>query len=236
MIQSKLSTEFKEGIRLSIPIFLSYFSISITFGLIAKSLEFNGFLAVLMSVTNFTGATQFISVNMLSNNLNIFNIIFTMLIINTRYLLMSFCVANKFSDSISKKLKFLISFGVTDEIFVLSVTRDKLHKDFILGSQAASYSGWVLGTIVGIVLAGLIPKSITDSASIAIYIMFLNLLIPAVSKSKNILFSASVAMFFSSIFHYIPLMNKLIGNWRIILSIILASTVSAFLFPITEEV
>ncbi|TDT72028.1 4-azaleucine resistance transporter AzlC [Hypnocyclicus thermotrophus] len=226
--------EFLKGVKAATPIFLSYFSISITFGLIIKSFNLNGILAILMSMTNFTGATQFISANMLVKNFSIFNIAITTFIINSRYFLMSFCISQKMS-----KFKFieklLFSFGITDEIFVLATTQDKLSKSFLLGAQLYSYFAWVLGTIVGIILADFIPIQIIEAAGISIYIMYLTLLIPKITSNSKYLIAAIISISFSIFFKYTPFINEMIGYFRIILSIILSAIIAAIIIPIEEN-
>ena len=226
---------FKLGLKEALPIFMGYFPISLTFGLIAKSAGLPGYLAVIMSMTNFTGATQFISVNMLIAGISVWNILFTTLMINARYFLMSFSLINKLPSGIKSMAKALLAFGVTDEVFVLSMTRDDINEDFVFGSQLTSWLGWVSGTFLGVVLADFLSKSILDSTGIAIYIMFMGLILPALKKSKQISFVCAIAMLTSSIIFYVPALNKFIGNWRIILSIILTAAIGALLFPVKED-
>lgn len=233
-LDSDYKTEFKQGMKAGIPIFMGYFPISITFGLIAKASGVHGFLAVLMAVTNFTGATQFIGVNMFAQGIALSNIVLTTFMINARYLLMSFCVANKLKDSASTKIKAALSFGITDEVFVVSMTKEDLKPSFIFGAQLVSYSGWVLGTVVGVLLANILPEGVSSSIGIAIYIMFLGLLLPAAKESIKIAIVSVVAMIISSIIYWIPILNKTIGSWRIVITIILASLIGAALLPSEE--
>lgn len=227
-------SQFKEGLKAGMPIFMGYFSISITFGLIAKSAGVSGFLAVLMSLTNFTGATQFIGINMYSMGIGLSNIVLTTFMINARYLLMSFCVSNKLKNSVSTKIKALLSFGITDEVFVLAMTKEDLKPSFMFGVQAISYIGWVLGTLLGAILADVMPSSLSNSIGIAIYIMFLGLLLPAASKSLKIALVAIFAMLISSIIYYIPFLKDVIGNWRVVITIVLTSLLGAKFFPSEE--
>lgn len=227
---------FKIGLKAAIPIFMGYFPISVTFGLIAKSAGLPGYLAVFMSMLNFTGATQFISVNMLVAGMSVWNILFTTLMINARYFLMSFCLVNKLPAGIHARTKNLLAFGVTDEVFVLAMTRDNLDKNFVFGSQLTSWLGWVSGTFIGVMLADFLPRSILNSTGIAIYIMFMGLILPAVRKSKRIAIVAGIAVIVSSIIFYVPALKEFVGNWRIIFTIIITSAIGAVLFPVKEEV
>lgn len=99
------------------------------------------------------------------------NIVLTTFMINARYLLMSFCIANKLESSISKKVRAFLAFGITDEIFVLSMTREDLKPSFIFGTQRISFVGWVGGTLVDVIFADILPQSVSSSIGIAIYIM-----------------------------------------------------------------
>ncbi|WMJ79070.1 AzlC family ABC transporter permease [Clostridium sp. MB40-C1] len=227
---------FKQGIKEGIPIFMGYFPIALTFGLIARASGLNGGLAVAMAFTNFSGASQFIGVSMLAQGSGIGNIILTTFMINARYLLMSFCVANKLSSSIKKKIKGLLAFGLTDEVFVVSMTKDELEPSFMFGVQFISHIGWVGGTLTGVILANILPKSISSSIGIAIYIMFLGLLLPAIKGSMKIATVSIIAMIISSIIYWVPFLNKICGNWRIVITIVLASLIGAKFIPMEEGV
>lgn len=233
-MDSEYKMEFKKGIKAGIPIFMGYFPIAITFGLIAKSSGISSLLAVVMSAISFTGATQFIDINMFAQGVVVSNIVLTTFMINARYLLMSFCVANKLKDSVSAKTKSFLSFGVTDEIFVVSMTEEELKPSFMFGVQFISYLGWVSGTLLGVLLANILPKSIASSIGIAIYIMFLGLLLPAVKESRKVAIVACIAMGISSIIYWIPILNNNIGNWRVIITIILTSSIGAVFLPEEE--
>lgn len=233
-IQFEDRKEFKEGIKAGIPIFLGYFPISLTFGLIAKNSGLSGPLAVIMAFTNFTGAAQFVGVNMLAQGIGLNNIVLTTIMINARYLLMSFCVANKLKDSVPTKIRALLAFGITDEVFVVSMTREDLKTSFMFGTQLISHIGWVTGTMVGVLLANVLPKSISESIGIAIYIMFLGLLLPAARNSMKIAIVTVIAMITSSILYWVPVLNKVIGNWRIIITIVFASLIGAIFLPMKE--
>lgn len=230
-----ITKNFKIGIKSAVPIFMGYFSISIAFGLITKSAGLPGYMAIFMSMTNFTGATQFIALNMLTAGISAWSILFTTFMINARYFLMSFCMANKLPSNVTSKVKKILAFGITDEVFVLAMTKQELNTDFILGSQLISWTGWVSGTFVGVVMADFIPQSISDSTGIAIYIMLLGLILPAVKNSKKIAAVTLVGMAVSSIFFYIPVLKSLVGNWRIIITIIITAGIGAVLFPMEEE-
>lgn len=227
--------QFIQGIKEGIPIFLGYFSISITFGMIVKSSGLSGIYAILMSMTNFTGATQFISVNMLTLDIPIYNILLTSFMINARYFLMSLCLIEVLSKKINKPNFAWISFGVTDEVFVLSMSKKELSKNFVYGTQIISWIGWVSGTIFGVVLSNFIPKSFLDVTGIALFVMYIALLLPPVLNSKKIALISLVSSIISSLIYFIPVLKGFIGNWRIIITMIISSIIGAIFFPIRKR-
>ena len=84
-------------------------------------------------------------------------------------------------------------------------------------------------------VAGILPESILSSIGIAIYIMFLGLLIPPIIESFKVAVVVLFSMGISSIIYWIPDLNNLIGNWRIIITIIVASLLGAIFLPMEEE-
>lgn len=233
--KTSMTKNFKIGVKSAVPIFMGYFSIAITFGLITKSAGLPGYMAILMSMTNFTGATQFIALNMFTAGISTWSILLTTFMINARYFLMSFCMANKLPFNISMTLKKILAFGITDEVFVLAMTKQELNTDFVLGSQLISWLGWVSGTLVGIIMADFIPRSISNSTGIAIYIMLLALILPAVKTSKKIAAVTFIGIAISSVFFYIPALKNLVGNWRIIITIIMTAFIGASFFPLEDD-
>ena len=231
----KSNSDFKIGMKSAGPIFMGYFPIAVTFGLIVKSAGLPGYMALFMSITNFTGATQFISLNMLLSGVSLWSILLTTFMINARYFLMSLCVANKLPSGLSKRVKGILAFGLTDEVFVLAMTKKNMNLNFVLGSQLVSWLGWTSGTLVGIVAADFLPESISASTGIAIYIMFLGLILPAIKNSKEIAVVTSIGIIISSIFFYIPQLKNLVGNWRVIITIVITAALGALIFPVKEE-
>jgi predicted branched-subunit amino acid permease len=160
----------------------------------------------------------------------------TTLIINIRYFLMSLTVSQKVESKMKMRQRLLISFGITDEIFAVSVQRKKaLSKDYMTGLIITPVMGWTLGTLTGAVATSIMPKSLSDAMGIALYGMFIAIIIPPAREHKNVLFTVVLAVIASLMFNYIPGINKLSGGWAIIIITIVVSMIAAFLFPIEEE-
>lgn len=227
---------WKKGIKDGIPIFLGYLAVSFTFGIAAKKAGVSPLEAVLMSATNLTSAGQFAALNIIANSSTYFEMAVTQLIINLRYCLMSSALSQKLSSKMLYWHRFLISFGVTDEIFGVSISvKDKLSPFYSYGLMTAAIPGWTLGTFLGIMSGSLLPGNVVSALSVALYGMFIAVIIPPARKSKIIAGIVTISMILSLAFAKLPLLKNITSGFRIIILTVIIAGIAAFLFPIKEE-
>lgn len=214
------------------PVALGYFSISVTFGLLAVSTGLSVFEATGMSIFVFAGASQFIAVQLIANMATFLEIIITTFVLNSRHLLMSTSLARKIETT--KPRAALLSFGITDETFALaSFTEGKLRAQFFAGIALTAYSSWILGTFVGALFGEFIPDRITASLGIALYAMFIALLIPALRKEKEKISIAIISAFIcTSLYFLFPDMSQ---GWGIIIATLTAATIGLFIVKEKQE-
>ncbi|MBP3677540.1 MAG: AzlC family ABC transporter permease, partial [Agathobacter sp.] len=154
--------EFKEGIRDGLPICLGYISVSMAFGLTAVKSGMPIWSAILISLTNLTSAGQFAGTNLLLAQSSYIELMITTFIINIRYFLMSLSVSQKVDKEFGLKERLIASFGVTDEVFAVSMQRrSELTFSYMLGLILTPILGWTGGTIIGAVATSLLPASLT---------------------------------------------------------------------------
>lgn len=228
-------SEFKEGFKKGIPIGLGYISVSITFGMIAVRGGIDVGSAVLISMTNLTSAGQFAGIDLILNSAIYLEIALTTLIINIRYSLMSFAISQKLEEMSCVK-RMIIAFGITDETYTLaSIEEKKLSYKFMLGLISFPYIGWALGTYIGAVSTKFMPVTLQDALGIALYGMFLAIIVPAGKKNKAVLRAIIISAVMSISFFYIPVLNKISGGFAIIISSLIGAFVMAKLKPIKED-
>lgn len=228
-----ISLDFKEGIKDGLPICLGYFSVSMAFGLTVTESGLPIWAAVLMSLSNLTSAGQFAGANILIEHGSLIELAITTLIINLRYFLMSIAVSQKLDQAFNTPKRLIASFGITDEVFAVAVRRIKeLSFIYMVGLIITPVLGWTLGTLTGAVASSLLPKSVASAIGIALYGMFIAIVIPPAKASKNVLFAVILTIIISSIITYT---NLLSGGWAIIVIALLVSAISAYLFPLKEE-
>lgn len=228
-------TQWKNGIKDGFPIALGYFAVSFTFGIVAKSTGLTPFQGVLMSGTNFTSAGQFAALSLIGSSAIYLEMAITQLVINLRYCLMSCSLAQKLDAKMAFRHRFLLAFGVTDEIFGVSVCREgRLHPFYNYGLMSIAMPGWVLGTFCGIVSGSLLPGSITSALSIALYGMFIAVIIPP-AKGNKVLFAIIIlSMAVSFLFAKVSVLAQISSGFKIILLTVLIAGIAAILFPVRE--
>ena len=230
-------SEFKEGIRDGFPICLGYISVSMAFGLTAVKSGMPIWSAILISLTNLTSAGQFAGTNLLLAQSSYIELILTTFVINIRYFLMSLSVSQKVDEKYGLKERLITSFGVTDEVFAVSMQRkDELSFSYMLGLILTPIIGWTSGTIIGAVATSLLPEALTDAMGIALYGMFIAIIIPPAREQKSVLFAVVLAIAASYAFAYLPIFSMISGGWSVILIAVVVSALAAWLFPVAEEV
>ncbi len=225
--------EFLDGVKDGIPICLGYFSVSMAFGLTAVLSGMPVWATILISMTNLTSAGQFAGVNQLLAHGSMVELAFSMFIINIRYFLMSLSVSQKSDSKMNIFKRLAVSFGITDEIFAVSVQRKgAISATYMAGLILTSYLGWVGGTVFGAVATSVMPKVLSDAMGIALYGMFIAIVIPPAKKQRNVMWTVIFAIILSLAFNFAPFLSELSGGWATIIVTVVASAVAATLFPI----
>lgn len=227
---------FKRGIQDGIPIGLGYFAVSFTFGMMAVSGGLTAWQAVLISLTNLTSAGQFAGLGIIIAGGSMWEMALTQLVINLRYCLMSFSLSQKLEKNISTGHRLAVAFGVTDEIFGVSASQEgRLSPWYNYGVMSMAIPGWTLGTLVGAVLGNVLPEFLVSALNVAIYGMFLAVIIPPAKKNKSVLGVVIGAMAISTVFAVVPVLNKVSSGFVIIITTLIVAGLAAHFSPIPEE-
>lgn len=227
---------FKKGVQHGIPIFLGYLTVSFTFGIMAVDGGLAPGQAVLISLLNLTSAGQFAGLDVILTGGPMLELILTQIVINLRYMLMSFSLSQKLDKSVTLPERLLISYGVTDEIFALTASAPgKVKAPYPFGLIAISVPGWVLGTALGALAGSVLPPFILSALSVAIYGMFLAIIIPPARKDRAVLFVVLISMGLSCLFHYAPLLRNISTGFVIIIVTVAVSMAAALLRPLPDS-
>lgn len=229
--RTQLAFGFKDGI----PIGLGYFAVSFTFGIMASKAGLTPWQSVVMSFTNLTSAGQFAGLSIVAAGSSLAEMAFTQIIINLRYCLMSCSLSQKLQEKTPFFHRFFMGYGVTDEIFGVSVCKPGfLSPWYSYGLILAAVPGWTLGTLAGSLSGGLLPARIMSALSVALYGMFLAVIIPPAKTNRILAKVILVSMVCSLIFSMIPVLNRISPGFKIIILTVIIAGIAAFVFPVDD--
>jgi predicted branched-subunit amino acid permease len=237
-MSSSSRKEFLEGCENAIPICLGYIAVSFAFGIEASKIGMSTFQAAMTSLLNVTSAGQFSALDVIARNGSFVELAILQIIINLRYMLMSTALSQKLDPKVGTLKRLGISYGVTDEIFALSSFRKgTLNPAYSYGLIITSVFGWVLGTVLGAFSGQIMPQRLISCLGLAIYGMFIAIIIPDTRTSKAVLGVVVSAMALSCIFTYVPVLEMHISSgFRIIIITVVVAAAAAFFAPVAEDV
>lgn len=233
---NKKRYEFKDGFVKGIPIGLGYIPVSFTFGIMVVSGGLPAWLAVFTSVSNLTSAGQFAGIQLILAGTGYIEIALTIFVINMRYMLMSLSLSQKIEQKTSLRQRLIFGFGITDETFaVASVEKKKLTAEYMYGLITAPILGWTAGTAMGALTSGVLSDRLSAAMGIALYAMFIAIIIPPAKKSVPIFMTILEAVVITCILKYVSWFDFISEGFKIIIATIVASGISAVLFPVNDD-
>lgn len=228
------STTFALGVRFSVPVALGYFIISFAFGLYWTQGGLPPAAAAVMAATNLSSSGQFAGLNVMLAAGGALELALTTVLVNLRYVLMSFSLGQKLDPSIGTLQRLAMGYGVTDEIFALAMTRSVVRFRFFMGLTALPVLGWTGGALAGALIGDVLPASVQSAAGILLYAMFIAIVLPPSRHSRAVQLVVATAAVVGVLLSTVPVLADLAPGWRIIIASVAASAVGATFFPVAR--
>lgn len=226
-----LGKTYAKGVHDGLSIGLGYFSVSFSFGILAVKGGLSVFQSTLISMITVTSAGQFAGLDSILTGASLFALICTQIIINLRYGLMSLSLSQKLNKDVGTWKRCIIAFFNTDEIFAVAMgQKGSLGLTYMLGLATLPWLGWSSGTLVGAIAGEILPTSISSALGLALYGMFIAIVVPVATTSKPVTIVVILAALFSCIVFFLPTLK----SFSIIICTITSAAVVAMLFPIEE--
>ena len=227
---------YTKGLKDGLPIGIGYFSVAFAFGIFAIENGLTVFQAVIISLLNLTSAGQLAAVPIIAGGGTFLELALSQLVINSRYSLMSVSLSQKLSKKVKLPQKLLIAYGNTDEIFAVSVSNNgEVGTKYMLGIILLPVIGWTSGTLLGGVVGNILPPMVTAALGVAIYGMFVAIVMPVAKKEKMTALCVLLAIAISCAFRYIPLLKVVPTGFTVIICAVVASALFAIIAPIKTE-
>lgn len=227
---------FLQGLKHGVPIGLGYLSVAFTFGMMAVGEGLSVGQAVLISMTNVTSAGQLAGLSLMAAGAPMIEMALTQLIINLRYALMSLSLSQKLDDSMTTLHRAAFVFCNTDEVFAMASSQPgSIGKNYLYGLILTPYFGWAAGTLLGAAAGTLLPEALRTAMGIAIYGMFIAIIIPPSKTNKAVRFAVIFSSALSCVMYYAPVLKEISSGFVIIICAVTTSALCAKRFPIREE-
>lgn len=225
-------TAFSAGVRDGIPIGLGYFAVAFSLGVAVQDAGLSWFQGFLASWLCTTSTGEYAVFSLMAAGTTLLEVALVTLIINARYLLMSCAMSQRLHPHMPFFHRFIVAFHLTDELFGIAIAQNgTLNPYYSYGAFCTAVPGWAFGTAVGTVVGGVLPPSLVSALSVALYGMFLAVIIPPARKERIVAGLIAVSFALSLASRYIPLIADLSEGMRIILLTLVISTAAALLFP-----
>ena len=227
---------FFRGMHDGIPIALGYFAVSFTLGIACRNIGLTAGQASIMSLSNLTSAGEFAALGIMAAYGSYWEMALSQLVINLRYMLMSCSLSQKFSPDAPLWQRLLAGYAVTDEIFGISIAvPGRLDPFYIYGAAGIAAPAWTLGTCLGVVLGNVLPARVVTALSVALYGMFIAIIVPPAKKDRVLACLVLAAMAASYALTAAPVFQGLTPGMRVILLTVLVSGFAAVFFPVDKK-
>ncbi len=226
--------EFKKGLKDGIPICLGYFSVSVAFGVMAIQKGLTWIEALLISLLNLTSAGQYAGLTILAAGGTLLEMALSQLLINARYSLMGISLSQKLETRFSIPYRLVLGFAITDEIFAVAAGNKYVTRAYMAGLAILPILGWSSGTLCGALIGGIMPAILQSALGVALYGMFIAVVVPDAKDDKHILAVSGIAVLCSCLMYYLPMLKTVSSGFAVIICTVIAATLSAWFFPREE--
>lgn len=229
---------FLEGIRDGLPIGLGYFAVAFSLGIVAQKAGLNAFQGFIASFFNVASAGENALFNSIIEKATYFEVAIITFVVNARYFLMSCALSQHFDPKTKLIHRLLVGFGVTDEIFGISIARTKnsyVNPWYNYGAIIISVPLWSIGTSLGIIAGNILPVRVVSALSVALYGMFIAIIVPPAKENVVIAIAIAVSFLTSYICGIIPGIRELSGGTRTIILTVIISAIVAIIKPVKDD-
>jgi predicted branched-subunit amino acid permease len=225
-----------DGMRDAIPIGLGYLAVAFSLGIVAKNAGITVIQSFFTSLFCIASAGEYAGFVLIAANAAYIEVAIMTLVVNARYMLMSCALSQKISPKEKLRHRFFTGYFITDEFFGISMARQGyLNPYYVYGAAITAVPMWAIGTALGNVAGNLLPLRVVSALSVALYGMFIAIIIPPARKNKVIAGLVVVCFALSYIASLLPITAKISSGTVTIILTVATSFVAAILFPRNDE-
>lgn len=226
----------RDGMRDGVPIAMGYFAVAFSLGIAGRSAGLTAAQGFVISILNHASAGEYAGITAIAALAPYWELAVTIFITNARYLLMSCALSQKLAPDTPLLHRVGVGYAVTDELFGIAMARPgALEPAYSYGAMSVAVPCWAVGTALGVIAGNVLPLRAVSALSVALYGMFLAVIIPPARKDRVV--AGLVALSFAASYAAgrLPVVSGLSGGSRTILLTLILAGGAAALFPVREE-
>lgn len=222
----------RRGARDGVPIGLGYFAVAFALGIQAKAVGLKPIQGFLMSILGHASAGEYAALKVIGAHSALTVMVLMTVVANARYLLMSAAMSQRMDPKGSFVHRLAMSFCITDELFAITIAQPGYLKPaYMYGAALVASPAWALGTALGCVAGDVMPQRAVSALSVALFGMFLAIIIPPARRDKVIAGLVAVCFAASYAMSVLPVVSGLPEGTRTILLTVVIASAAALLFP-----
>ena len=233
---SENKTAFRDGMRDGIPIGWGYLAVAFSLGIAARNAGLNAAQACLASLLCNASAGEYAGFTVIAANASYIEMAFLTLIATARYILMSCAMSQRMSPSTGSFHRIIMGFDITDELFGIAMARPgSLNPYYTYGAMLVSIPMWAAGTAIGTAAGNILPLSLVSAFSVALYGMFLAVIIPPARRDRVICLIVAICFALSFAASKLPYISTVSEGTRTVILTVVISAAAALLFPRKDD-
>lgn len=229
-------SSFRQGMRDGTPIGMGYFAVSFSLGITARAAGLTPFQGFLASLLCNASAGEYAAFSLIAVNATYLEVAVITLIANARYLLMSCAMSQRMRPGIPFYHRLFMAFDITDELFGIAIGRPGyLSPAYTYGAMLVAAPCWAFGTTIGALAGSILPLRLVSAFSVALYGMFLAIIIPPARRDRVIAGLILLCFACSFLASCLPFLASVSSGTKTILLTVIISAAAAILFPINNK-
>lgn len=227
---------FLKGVRDGIPIAMGYYAVAFSLGIVARKAGLGPASGFMSSLLTRASAGEYGAYSLFADNASYLAVIIMCVVVNLRYLLMSASLSQKLAPDTGVFTKILVGCCMTDEVFGISINYPGLlNPRYTYGAMTVSGILWAAGTASGIAAGNSLPANVVSALGVALYGMFISIVVSAAKKHWKLIVAVSLACILSWLFSIMPYVRDIESGTRTVILTIGVSALFAWLLPASVE-
>ena len=225
-----------DGLRDGMPIAMGYFAVAFSIGMIAKWAGLTAIVGFVSSFLTRASAGEYGVYTLIAAGGAYAEVVAMCVVTNIRYLLMSAALSQRMAPGMALWHRLLMACCITDEVFGVTIARKGYASPaYMYAASFISTMCWAGGCAMGIVAGSVLPPMVVCALSVALYGMFLAIIMPAARADHNVLYAVICGFVLSGVSCVTPILNAWSNGTRTIVITVLVAAGVAWLRPVKDE-